>query len=246
MTGSSDQILPQPDALCDGGDLDCGSGLLLIIRNAMTPLKGGGILELRSREISVKEDLPAWCRMVGHTIVAIVPGEQKYSHYFIKKQGSDPEVQHDLEKAKDYLWKIRIRWKEGMQAQAFCRNHSFVIGQPASFDTQDTAPSAVEYLLASLGGCLTVGFQWRLSRHKIQVFHLEMTLSAQSDNILVFLGLEDQGNPGFSQITGTLYLDSNGEPEQIQQLWKETMQRSPVTQTLQHQVQLKLQCRDSL
>ena len=48
----------RPDAICDGGDLDCGSGLLLIIRNAMQPLPPGGVLEVRSREISVKEDLP--------------------------------------------------------------------------------------------------------------------------------------------------------------------------------------------
>ena len=28
----------RPDAVCDGGDLDCGSGLLLILRNALAPL----------------------------------------------------------------------------------------------------------------------------------------------------------------------------------------------------------------
>ena len=50
---------PIPDAMCDGGDLDCGSGLLLIIRHAMEPLPSSAVLEVRSREISVKEDLPA-------------------------------------------------------------------------------------------------------------------------------------------------------------------------------------------
>ena len=59
-----------PDAMCDGGDLDCGSGLLLIIRNAMSPLAPGGVLEVRSRETSVKEDLPAWCRLTGHALVS--------------------------------------------------------------------------------------------------------------------------------------------------------------------------------
>jgi hypothetical protein len=54
---AEDQLTP--DAVCDGGDLDCGSGLLLIIREAMQPLPSGGLLEVRSREISVKEDLPA-------------------------------------------------------------------------------------------------------------------------------------------------------------------------------------------
>src|SRR5688500_16099113 len=66
------------DAICDGGDLDCGSGLLLIIRTAMQPLPPGGVLEVRSRDISVKEDLPAWCRLVGHTLEAVQPREGTY------------------------------------------------------------------------------------------------------------------------------------------------------------------------
>ena len=60
----------QPDAVCDGGNLDCGSGLLLLIRKAVNEVPAGGVLEIRSTEISVREDLPAWCRMTGHTLVS--------------------------------------------------------------------------------------------------------------------------------------------------------------------------------
>ena len=41
-------IMVNPKAVCDGGDLDCGSGLLLIIKKAMDPLLDGEILEVRS------------------------------------------------------------------------------------------------------------------------------------------------------------------------------------------------------
>src|SRR5881628_3798849 len=41
-----------PDASFDGGDLDCGNGLLLLIRQHMDPLPRGGLLEFRSTEIS--------------------------------------------------------------------------------------------------------------------------------------------------------------------------------------------------
>ena len=51
----------QPDVSFDGGDLDCGNGLLLLIRKHIDPLPRGGLLEIRSTEISVDEDLPAWC-----------------------------------------------------------------------------------------------------------------------------------------------------------------------------------------
>ena len=35
------EIMENAKAVCDGGDLDCGSGLLLIIKKAMDPLLGG-------------------------------------------------------------------------------------------------------------------------------------------------------------------------------------------------------------
>ena len=59
-----------PDVSFDGGDLDCGNGLLLLIRRHIDPLPRGGLLEIQSREISVDEDLPAWCRLTGNELVS--------------------------------------------------------------------------------------------------------------------------------------------------------------------------------
>jgi 5-methyltetrahydropteroyltriglutamate--homocysteine methyltransferase len=61
-----------PDVAFDGGDLDCGSGLLLLIRRHIDPMARGGLLEIRSTEISVEEDLPAWCRLTGNELVSLV------------------------------------------------------------------------------------------------------------------------------------------------------------------------------
>ncbi|MFG0315805.1 MAG: sulfurtransferase TusA family protein [Planctomycetota bacterium JB042] len=61
----------RPDAVCDGGDLDCGSGLLLIVARAIAPLPAGAILELRSREPNVLDELPVWCETEGHTIADV-------------------------------------------------------------------------------------------------------------------------------------------------------------------------------
>jgi 5-methyltetrahydropteroyltriglutamate--homocysteine methyltransferase len=58
------------DVSFDGGDLDCGNGLLLLIRKHIDPLPRGGLLEIRSTEISVDDDLPAWCRMTGNELVS--------------------------------------------------------------------------------------------------------------------------------------------------------------------------------
>ena len=59
-----------PDISFDGGDLDCGGGLLLLIRRHIDPMPRGGLLEIRSRERSVEVDLPAWCRLTGNQLVS--------------------------------------------------------------------------------------------------------------------------------------------------------------------------------
>ncbi len=59
-----------PDTAFDGGDLDCGNGLLLLIRKHIDPLPRGGLLEIRSTEGSVEGDLPAWCRMTKNELVS--------------------------------------------------------------------------------------------------------------------------------------------------------------------------------
>jgi 5-methyltetrahydropteroyltriglutamate--homocysteine methyltransferase len=59
-----------PDASFEGGTLDCGNGLLLLIRKHLGPLLPGQFLEVRSLETSVEEDLPAWCRLTGNALVS--------------------------------------------------------------------------------------------------------------------------------------------------------------------------------
>ncbi len=130
-----------------------------------------------------------------------------------------------------------------MQARAYVRNHSFTVGQPASFDTTDQAPSALEFLMAALGGCLAVGFQWRASRRGIGVRNLEVSLRASCDNILVFLGVEDGGNPGLKAIEGSLYVDADLEDDVLQALWEETVIRSPLAQSLLRGVPVQIEVR---
>src|SRR5437870_8427303 len=60
----------RPDVSFDGGDLYCGSGLLLLIRKHIDPLARGQVLEVRSTERSVEQDLPSWCRLTGNELIS--------------------------------------------------------------------------------------------------------------------------------------------------------------------------------
>jgi len=71
-------------AVCDGGDQGCGGGLLLLMLQAMKRLASGAVLEVRSTDPGVREDLPSWCRMTGNNLLAEQEGEQRH-RYFVRK-----------------------------------------------------------------------------------------------------------------------------------------------------------------
>lgn len=85
----TDPVAPVPNASFDGGDLDCGNGLLLLVRRHIDPLLPGQVLEVRSREPSVEEDLPAWARLTGNRFLGMTRDGVTLC-YRIEKAGTSP------------------------------------------------------------------------------------------------------------------------------------------------------------
>ena len=84
--------LYSPHASFDGGDLDCGSGLLLLIRKHLDPLDRGQLLEVVSTDTSVEEDLPAWSRLTGNELVSRTRQGARRSYLLCKGKLSDPHT----------------------------------------------------------------------------------------------------------------------------------------------------------
>jgi tRNA 2-thiouridine synthesizing protein A len=57
------------DATWDAGDLGCGD-LVLQLRFRMETMHPGQVLRLVALDPGAPADLPAWCRLTGHTLVA--------------------------------------------------------------------------------------------------------------------------------------------------------------------------------
>lgn len=227
------------DAMIDGGDLDCGSGLLLIIKKQMDPLEIGQVLEVRSTDRTVADDLPIWCRMVKHEFL----GQEKtdtYTSYYVKKGGKDEALDADLKAVQGYKWTVRVQDEDGLKAKIHSRNHTFFAGQPADFSPKVDAPSAIDYLLASLASCLSVGFKSNASRNNVTIDAMELTLKGQLHNVLYHMGINEDKNPALKEINGTFYVTSPNEEHEIEQVWKTTVDRSPIYQTLKNSVQLNI------
>ena len=88
----------------DGGDMDCGSGLLLAITSRMRRIEEGEVLLLHTREPSVLADLPAWARLAGHDLLAVVadsPGEHQGPWRLWIARGNTPTPSRPASSAPD-------------------------------------------------------------------------------------------------------------------------------------------------
>jgi len=77
--------LPHADEVYDAGSLGCGDGPLTIIAARLRALPAGAVLEVRSTDPGVVADLPAWCRMVGHTYLGGGSGEYT-GRYLVRRK----------------------------------------------------------------------------------------------------------------------------------------------------------------
>src|SRR5699024_2093838 len=68
VTTSTVHPYPPTDSF-NGGDLDCGNGLLLLIRKHIDPLQPGDLLEIVSHDSTVEVDLPSWCRLTKNELI---------------------------------------------------------------------------------------------------------------------------------------------------------------------------------
>ena len=222
-----------PDHMFDGGDLDCGSGLILLIRENMLQVPDDGILEMRSREKTVAGDLPPWCRMSGHEYLGSEPAAD-CTRYFIRKgqlPGDTASLEKDKAEAKKFEWRLRTRATGHLKSTVYVRNFSFDVGQAVSFEEKDQFPSALEYLLGALSGSLTTGFATECAKNAVEIDDIEISLSATLENVLAHLGLEE-GDPAVREIHLKCFAATFADEDQVRSIWQQTLTKSPVYATL--------------
>ncbi len=69
----------------DGGESGCGE-LLLEMKFKLRAVPAGEILEVITVDAGAPEDLPAWCRLTGNTLLGKRNLDARRTAYFIKKE----------------------------------------------------------------------------------------------------------------------------------------------------------------
>jgi tRNA 2-thiouridine synthesizing protein A len=68
---------PHFDEDWDAGDLGCGD-LVIRLRFRLKAMQPGQVIRVRATDTGAREDLPAWCRMTGETLLAHDPEQHLY------------------------------------------------------------------------------------------------------------------------------------------------------------------------
>ncbi len=136
----------------------------------------------------------------------------------------------------DTVWKASVTWDGGFRSTAKIRDFDPVHSdEPAGLGGTDTAPNPVEQLLGALGNCLAVGYAANLTAAGIEIHDLRIELEGDLD-LHTFLGLNPDGNAGYSGIRATVHLDADADEETLAELHAQVTGTSPVGHTLQRPV----------
>jgi uncharacterized OsmC-like protein len=156
-------------------------------------------------------------------------------------------------KAKPELAKFQFRatsrWEGGARSttriQSFygagqedsSRKKPYVIkgDEPPVLLGTNSAPNAVEMVLASLASCVAVGFAYNAAAQGIKIEDLSFDIEGDVD-LHGFLGLSDKVRPGFNNIRFTYRVKADAPREKLEELCEYVQKTSPVLDIIRNPV----------
>jgi uncharacterized OsmC-like protein len=131
------------------------------------------------------------------------------------------------------MWSVRVRATGRDRATAYVRRHRFEIGAPVHFDAEADAISAVEYTLSALAADLVNGFVALARRRRLAVDAVEAVVTGELNN----------PHPGMERITVKVYVTSGASEGDVERVWSDALELSPLARTLRDAVNLRIELR---
>lgn len=121
------------------------------------------------------------------------------------------------------------------------RKSTFEIGPPLSFDIDLPQTTGLEHLLSAVGADLVNGFQELSKKRRVEVERMEATVEATLHNPLCYLGVVgEEGHTGLSRLDVRAFISSLEDEDLIETIWQDTIERSPILNSLHPRVEIHL------
>src|SRR5918992_800700 len=134
----------------------------------------------------------------------------------------------------EYQWSVRVGNASGDRATVYVRQHQFDVGAPVHFDQKYNSLTALEYVLGAIGADIVNCLRVVAHRGRVEIDKVEALVSGKLNNPLTHLGVVgEEGHPGLETVRVKVYVSSTEVKEEIQRIWNEMLEKSPLVRTFQ-------------
>jgi len=99
----------------------------------------------------------------------------------------------------------------------YSRHFEIAADEPAELLGTNSAPNPQELLMAALNACLTVGYVANASAMGITIHSLQIETDGELD-LRGFLGLDENVNPGYDEVSFTVRIHTDASLQKVQEL----------------------------
>ncbi len=85
MREPTDNVI-QADVILDAQQQSDCATLTPKMRGRIREMAVGAVLEVRTDDPSARDGVPAWCRLTGHELLAVVDDDNQCARFFIRKK----------------------------------------------------------------------------------------------------------------------------------------------------------------
>ena len=140
-----------------------------------------------------------------------------------------------------YTWTLRVSTAGKDRASVFARTHQFHVGAPVQFDAAYDAITALEYVLGAIGADIVNGLQALARKRRVEIDHVEAVVEGELNNPLTYLGVVgESGHSGLERVSVKVYIASLATEAEIQRVWQEMLDKSPLVRTFQPAIRFEL------
>lgn len=131
---------------------------------------------------------------------------------------------------------------EAFRSHVKVRDFEVIVDQPSNMKSTDRGPRPSELVLAALAACHEVTYRLYADAMKIPLDSIAVTVTGVSD-AKGFFSLDDETPAGFSEIHGTIDIQSSAPEEDIERLREVVNRHCPVLDDLTRAVPVNLSVR---
>ena len=128
---------------------------------------------------------------------------------------------------------------EAFRSHVKMRDFEVIVDQPANMDSTDLGPRPSEYLLAALAACHEVTYRLYADAMDIPLYKISVSVTGVSD-ARGFFSLDEETPAGFTEIYGSIVLESEASDADIERLKQVVNRCCPVLDDLRRPVSVDL------